>query len=506
MRPALARGGQRLLVACTIALGLVALGWAAASLTWPYQVDHGAYAWIGRTIVHGGMPYVNAWDVKGPMASLPFALTSAVLGDGTWAIRLFDLILVLASAWAIRSVVRAQSGDMAATITALAWILAYATLGFTDTAQPDGWVGMGLLLAVAPAFRDERRIFGAAVALGAVTGLAMMVKPFYLLFLLPALVLVWPDRTGRPGRMAAVLVAFVIPVAAIVGWFAVRGALADMLRTYIGFNTARNSAGMWHVVLDALSWGVLQDPLLLLLVPAAAAGIARVATQPARQRAAALALLLLMAAGCIIIQRPYYAYRTLALTPVLFLSAGLAWPAMSESPARALRVALGVAVLLLLLRSGREPLSAGVRAVRLARGEVSREHYDSLFAFHDLTAADEKRMARWVDGHTAPQDSIFVWTHVAVLSYAHRAAASRLILPVGVRFDLPSEWRMPMLAEIERDLARQPPIIIVERDSASGTTLASFAPIRDLPNRGSAFAASYAPTFVSGSLVAFARP
>ena len=505
MTPALARAGQRLLVACTVVLALVALGWAAASLTWPYQVDHGAYAWIGRTIVQGGMPYVDAWDVKGPAAALPSALTSVVLGNGIWTIRLFDLVLVLATAWAIRGVVRVHSGTMAGTIAALAWILSYGTLGFTDTAQPDGWVGMALLLAVAPALRDDRRSVTAAVTLGAVTGLAMMVKPFYLLFLLPALLLARRGQEDQTRRTAAVLVAFALPVLAIVAWFAARGALGEMLGTYIGFNAARNSVGLIQVVLDTLSWGVLHDPVLLLLAPVAAAGVVRTFTRAERQRAMALMLMLLIAAACIVIQRPYYPYRALVLTPLLVLAAGLAWPAPSESRSPMLITAVSVAAALLLVHSARSPLGASIRAARRAAGQISQEQYDSLFAFHRLTAADERRMARWVDDHTTPDDSIFVWTHVAVLIYADRAAASRLMLPAAVTEDVPSEWRMPMLADIERDLARRPPVIIVERDSRSGTTLASFAPIRDLPHRGSAFAASYVPAFESGTLVAFMR-
>ena len=49
------------------ALGLLAALAAVVSLWWPYGWDQGAMAWVGDTIVDGGMPYRDAWDVKGPL-------------------------------------------------------------------------------------------------------------------------------------------------------------------------------------------------------------------------------------------------------------------------------------------------------------------------------------------------------------------------------------------------------------------------------------------------------
>jgi hypothetical protein len=48
--------------------GIVALGvaWAVASLTWPFGMDQGVLAWVGDVVVRGGMPYRDAFDVKGP--------------------------------------------------------------------------------------------------------------------------------------------------------------------------------------------------------------------------------------------------------------------------------------------------------------------------------------------------------------------------------------------------------------------------------------------------------
>ena len=47
---------------------------AAASLWWPYGWDAGIFTWVADTIRHGGLPYRDAWDAKGPFSFYVFAL------------------------------------------------------------------------------------------------------------------------------------------------------------------------------------------------------------------------------------------------------------------------------------------------------------------------------------------------------------------------------------------------------------------------------------------------
>ena len=59
-----------------LALGLVAV-WAVASLGWPFGLDQGIFAWVGDTVLRGGWPYRDAWEIKGP----------ATLGHETFALQ-----------------------------------------------------------------------------------------------------------------------------------------------------------------------------------------------------------------------------------------------------------------------------------------------------------------------------------------------------------------------------------------------------------------------------------
>ena len=55
------------------ALLALAIVWAFASLSFPFGWDQGIFAWVGSTIVDGGLPYRDAWDIKGPLTYYVYA-------------------------------------------------------------------------------------------------------------------------------------------------------------------------------------------------------------------------------------------------------------------------------------------------------------------------------------------------------------------------------------------------------------------------------------------------
>ena len=82
----------RALVALVYAAAVaIVAAWAITYPTWPFGWDHGAFAWVGDVIARGGMPYRDAFDVKGPLSFYPSALVQLVAGRNWWGIRAFDL-------------------------------------------------------------------------------------------------------------------------------------------------------------------------------------------------------------------------------------------------------------------------------------------------------------------------------------------------------------------------------------------------------------------------------
>ncbi len=132
-------------VACAVVLA----GWAAAYLTWPFSNDQGNLAWVGDVVLSGGMPFRDAWDVKGPGAHLIFAFVETALGRNEWGLRLFDLVLVAVCAACLRSIAREYAGRGAMRWSIVVFLLWYASLDHHNTAQPDGWAGVMVTGAVA---------------------------------------------------------------------------------------------------------------------------------------------------------------------------------------------------------------------------------------------------------------------------------------------------------------------------------------------------------------------
>ena len=81
------RAAFRLLVAaCLLGIAFLLL----QILTYGYGRDQGIYAMVGRALLHGEMPYRDAWDFKPPGIFLIYASARALFGGGQWGIRVLE--------------------------------------------------------------------------------------------------------------------------------------------------------------------------------------------------------------------------------------------------------------------------------------------------------------------------------------------------------------------------------------------------------------------------------
>ena len=255
---------------------------AVATLWWPFGWDQGIFAWIGGVTAEGGLPYRDAWDVKGPLTFVPFALTELVFGREMWAIRLFDLALLALAALAVRRIVGAHAGRGAATGAGLLYALAYIGFGYWHTAQPDGWVAIIALVGWAALLADTAAVARprVMVAAGIVVGLGVLAKPLYILLaLVPlgALALASEIPLRQRTRLAMAFAAgAAAPVVACAGWLAMRGGLGAALETYIRFNAELAGAGQKPLfgVIRGMYGRMVERPAVLLALPAAGAGVA----------------------------------------------------------------------------------------------------------------------------------------------------------------------------------------------------------------------------------------
>lgn len=451
------------------------LAWAVSSLSYPFGIDNGIHAWAGRVVARGGVPYLDAWDNRGPLAIVVNALVQLVFGENTWGIRVFDLLMLGAAGYALRRALtdagRPRGADtwLAAGLLAL-WV-ASAPPG--SLAQPDLWCGLAMTLGFAPLCRAGAARDRQYLAAGIAVGLCALNKPFYLAFgAVPAIHALWPSGTPLAARVRGVALAALgtcLPVALCVGWLALRGAAGEMWSAYIRFNlevyTQQGRAGLVTRALDGLRY-LLHDGPMATAVPVAAVGA--VALWRERRGAAAAAVVWALGTIAVVILqgRNWVHHWMPALAPLALLAAcgvrGIgAW--LTRAAPRALVTgALAVALL------GAASLDVATRLMPWVGYVLGRTSRDDYLVAHTApansrynSAPAEEAAAAYLRAHTPANATILTWGYDATLSYLSGHLAPTRYAYNGVFFLGTPSWRDRFRRELLRDVAARPPYYVV---------------------------------------------
>jgi len=462
-------------------------GWAALYLAWPFAMDHGAFAWVADVIRAGGLPYRDAWEVKGPLVYYLVALADLCFGDGFRGIRLFDLVVLAVGMVPVYRTVRSWASP-AAGITAVAlFLLWYASLDFENTAQPDGWAGLLLAASAMLMLTGERpRRPGAALLAGALIGACTLVKPTYGMFLLMPFGYAtagegW-ERGGRVRFLAAAGIGFVLPLALATAWFAAHGALDDWVNVQVVWTT-RVYTGLglpWsariHKTLDALVTGRFAPAL-----PFAAAGLWAI-----RKRDRGGAALMLAWGGAtlvtVLLQGKPWPYLWLPFfAPVAVLTGiGLheAWRVAAESrsvPASPTRPILLALVAVLFTSAALVVLDELWNGKALLRGGPAAVAYDrEEFGKYGRGPESLAAAAGYVRARTRPNDRVLTWGMSGAVNHlAGRRSPSRF----GVNMPLVGGKDAPLRRAYRREfmerLAAAPPVYVVVDVVDCGTPAAN---------------------------------
>jgi hypothetical protein len=329
--------------ACIVVLVL----WAAMYITWPFSNDQGNLAWVGDVILSGGMPYRDAWDVKGPAAHLAFALIQTLFGRNEWGVRVFDLAMLAICSVCLRSIAREYAGTGAIRWSIILFLLWYASLNHHNTAQPDAWAAVMVTGAVALMLTRTRLSPGSGAAAGALISICAPIKPTYLLFfalpVLDGLCHVRADGVGRVIRFwVASVVGLAVPIALCVWWFAARGALDDWIAvhfywipsSYTQVQAAWLNRGQY--LLAFLTTGQFAPA-----VPLVVGGLYLVRQQSGRDVLMLVCWVVVAACG-VLIQGQFYPYHWHPVYPPLALLGGIGldalWRWVTEGTAARSRV------------------------------------------------------------------------------------------------------------------------------------------------------------------------
>lgn len=313
------------------------VGWPllGAAMLWlcfypffPLFRDQAIFAYLGMVIADGGVPYRDAWEVKGPLAHYLYALPVALGGSGTvFGIRLLDMLFVGGGVWSLRHILRnlclGEWFPLTAGMAIFLW-----TGSFASSAQPDGWVGI-ILLAMLSALISEKGMARTRVALlcGTLAGLAFWIKPVHGVFLaLPAVyALTYRLGTGMTIRfVAAACFAFAGIVALGLGWFAAHGALADLWDAMIVFNLKAHAA-----VASAPLVAAIGEPFLLLIAACSVPWFRRNNKQAGAMLLAAYGFALIV----MLLQRKFFHYQGLPMYAVMLATVGPALAGLAQPEA-----------------------------------------------------------------------------------------------------------------------------------------------------------------------------
>ena len=320
---------------------------------------------------------------------------------------------------------------------------------------------------------------------GVVIGIAMLMKPQYVVFLLvPGLVVLQSTERPLAARVQSLLivgVATAIPVAAMLGWFAARGALDEMIDVYIRYN-ASSYSGVTDFSLRQRVMGVVRYFLPWPRAIALLAMLVGSATILRRDRRRALLIFgwFLGALALVVSQGKFFVYHWAVIFPsaALLIALGVSSIIDAGTPAKAtpsadttsppfdIRSALGAAmVLAIVLPLARQPASDTWHWLRFVSGRDSRAAYYARFGLDDRSyvAADQMAAAEFIRANTTDRDRVAIFGYDApVLFLSGRTNATRYsyALPlVGHRSS--SAFRAKYRRDYMASLADVPAYVVV---------------------------------------------
>lgn len=496
---------QWLALVCWLVIGFSGL----SILLYSFGRDQGIYAVVADTILSGGMPYRDAWDFKPPGIFLTYALAQALFGKSMLAIRLLEVIVLVAAAFGFERLGqvffdRPKAGLVAAAVAALV----HAELEFWHTAQPETFAGYLTIaaLVVVTLEPSTRRRWAIPLATGALFGLCALYKPPLGGGILVCGAYVLTREQLRAAKLpqllrcaALLVVGFALPLALVLTWLAARGAWPAFYWTFHDFVPGYTRLNWSDAHAPGMLYYALDEAFMKFSALSAFGVIAAIAMSPihSREREGIFLVLGIIAIHLtgITMQGKFFPYHYGAtLTLIAFISGlglyKLFRRCLVAGPGSLL--ALGAFVVVAVsMRDGARDLPQGfwqrtsMRLAFLLRQEPFRSRADldrelSYVADYNLEA--DREVALEIRSRTRETDPVFIWGfEPSIYFLAERPLASRWTYDVPQR----TPWqRGYSRSELLKDLSlKRPQVIVVQRRDVFPSVTGSPLDSRDeLPN------------------------
>lgn len=438
-------------LATLVSWGLAAFALLACltMLTWPLGYDQGVFASNGDIVARGGAPYVDAWDVKGPLVFYMQAAIQRLFGRHAWGLRVVDIGFALLTSLMLWRRLRVVTTPAVAFAAAAVWPAFVAGLGHEASAQYELWIGTAMLgitlLMTRPGGYRARDL----LVSGALVGLATLTKPIFPVFLAVPGIAVLLRHTGARGRLAfgpvardlAVLVSgCVVPVIAGVAALWAQGALREAWNVHILYNLHvyapnpqfsryPNASPMQTRVIGLAEY--LGQAKVALVIPPAVAGAVALWR---RQRTFALVVVTWLVTGValVLLQNKFWLYHWETVYPAVLLLVAVGLHALVQN-ARATRhgtvaaVAYTTAALAFALWTFMAFLDVRLWALYALGRKSEAAYYGHFTREGEINPADERTAGAYLRAHTPPGTPFANWTlHAGLPFTAGRPDAMRI--------------------------------------------------------------------------------
>ncbi len=480
-----------------------------AMLSWPFGWDQGLFAWVGDEITRGGLPYRDAWDIKGPLTHYTFALAQTIFGRNMWGIRILDVLLLALCCTAVFRVVSLLTTKAVARWTVVLYGLWYAAGAYWQTAQPDGWVGMFLAIGLFPlvftgSSASWHRWAGAGLAIGA----GALVKLPYVVFLVVPLSLAFLDfqerrrSTALQNLAAAVVGTALLPLVALI-WFSIHGALPQAIEALYTYPASAYSLHGVQNLSGRLKGLVLFGQAATLVAVALPFAIFGWWTLKSTSRRAATVMLswLVVGIAAVVVQGRFYTYHWLIVSPpIAVLVASGVWQVAKMEFAGSSRLTFTIIVTAVMaFHVSTHPMLETLEFFRYVTGSTTKEAYYAHFGI----PGDDLRAAQYLRDHTPDSASVVMlgW-NASILYQSGRRSPTRFGYSMPLFMGEGTKIREAYRTEFMHVLEALPPAIIVVGQLSEMILGANYS-VTDFPAFAALLTQKYRRTESFGNIVVY---
>ncbi len=453
----------------------------------PFWSDQAIFAYIGDIINRGGLPYMDAWDLKPPVIYYLYSLGLKIFGHSMAGLRFFDYMYSIVTLFAVYHLGTLlfcrQSGRLAAVTLG---ILYFFTNDFTSLSQCESFMILPMVLSVYFCCSGmKRQSISLFFCSGILAGVVFMTKPTGILVIIPVVLYIFfktccqekkPDVRLIFSRLSAVFSGLAVFAAVVFLWLYKNGLLSEFMYTLFVYDAGHFRSALaikkdyGHVRLSGF-----MRRYLFVLIPA----FADFVLKKDRNRWPENILLYswaLMAVSGFLLQARFYPYHLLPVIAPLSLLGAQGFLSLWSDPEMnkkiyffKKKVLFAIIVLAFMFGAIRSHMLLTWHFTSsLVRGNFSEKFYDRFFKFESLgfSINTTSKAAQYIRENSKKEDLIFIWGFQPLVYFlSERYAPSRFFFnaPLVAQFnEKRTSWRESLIA----DLRKNPPeiILVVKND------------------------------------------